>query len=399
MLDSPAITPHDGTTSEALRRHLPLYLGEFLILVANGIVFTAIAARALAAGLDTATIGLAGSAFYGGLFTTYLAGPLVLRLAGLRVMAAAAAPLTAAGVALLLVADPLVWLLGRYTMGLGIALVFVTMENWLSLSVGPRRRGSVLGVYMAVFFGSYATGQAVLLVLPAASDAALLVAGACLFAGGLAMLAPMTAPRPHFSPRGEPALLAILRHALPAIAAALASGMVAGAFFALGPVYGLTIGLSERLVPWLLIAVVAGASLTQLGLGLAADRLDRRVLMLVTCVTSAMASIALAVADVASLLVYALAVAWGATALTGYAVAAAIAYTAPHGRPPMEVARLLQTMNGIGGILGPALASLLDGFAPGRGGFVLSIGVFAVLALLVAADMAARRRSGAGRRG
>jgi MFS family permease len=385
MLDRPAIAPPDGSTSDALRRHLPLYVGEFFILAANGIVFTAIAARALAAGLDAGAIGLAGSAFYAGLFTTYLAGPLLLRLAGLRVMAAAAAPLAAAGVALLLVADPLAWLLGRYAMGLGIALVYVTMENWLSLSVGPRRRGSVLGVYMAVFLGSYAIGQAVLLVLPAASDAALLVAGACLVVGGVAMLVPTAAPRPRFSPRGEPALACILRHALPAIAAALASGMVSGAFFALGPVYALTIGLPERLVPWLLIAVVAGASLAQLGLGLAADRIDRRTIMLVTCVVSTLASIALAVAGVASLLVYALAVAWGATALTGYAVAAAIAYNAPHGRPPMQVARLLQTMNGAGGIAGPALASLVDGFAPGRGGFVLSIGVFAVLMLLVLA--------------
>lgn len=380
MLDR---TPPDGSASQALRRHLPLYVGEFLILAANGIVFTAIAARALAAGLDAGTIGLAGSAFYGGLFTTYLAGPVVLRLAGLRLMAATAAPLTAAGIALLLVADPLAWFAGRFTMGLGIALVYVTMENWLSLSVAVRHRGTVLGVYMAVFLGAYATGQAVLLVAPAASDTALLVAAASLGLGGLAMLTPMRAPRPHFAARGEAALRPILRLALPAIAAALVSGMVAGAFFALGPVYARTIGLAENLVPWLLIAVVAGASLAQLGLGLAADRLDRRMLMLGLGIAAAVASAILAGAGPASPFVYAVAVAWGATALTGYAVAAAIAYNAPHGRPPMEVARLLQTMNGVGGILGPALASGLDAFGPGSGVFLLSTGVFVVLTLLV----------------
>src|SRR5215210_4166183 len=70
---------------------IPLYCGEFCLFVANSIAFTAIATRAIASGLDSTVIGVAGSAYYAGLFAIYLAGPVVIRHAGLRPMILAAA--------------------------------------------------------------------------------------------------------------------------------------------------------------------------------------------------------------------------------------------------------------------------------------------------------------------
>src|SRR3712207_2533833 len=73
-----------ASTAAALVRLTPLYAAEFGALVANGVAFTAIAGRAMAAGLDKSVVGAAGSAFYLGLFAIYLGGPAILARLGFR---------------------------------------------------------------------------------------------------------------------------------------------------------------------------------------------------------------------------------------------------------------------------------------------------------------------------
>ena len=49
---------------------------------------------------------------------------------------------------------------------------------------------------------------------------------------------------------------------------------------------------------------------------------------------------------------------WGATGSTEYATGASIAHGADHGRHPVEVARIALILNGLGGILGPLMATI-----------------------------------------
>ncbi len=133
-----------------------LFIGESLVLLANGIAFTAIAAGAVSAGLDSTVVGAAGSDFSAGLFAVYLAGPIFVTRMGLRTMAL-----------------------------VGIALLYVAMENWINLATGRNARGRsrALAIYMAVYLGSYAAGQAVPLAVPSTSTMALGIAAASLLAG------------------------------------------------------------------------------------------------------------------------------------------------------------------------------------------------------------------------
>lgn len=390
MHDRPVPSLITPQAAGPLRSLVPLYLGEGFILVANGIAFTAIAARALAAGLDSRAIGAAGSAFYAGLFAIYVAGPVLVGRFGLRTLALAAAPVTLGGLGMLVLAAPVAWYVGRFTMGVGIALLYVAMENWINVAVDKQSRGRALAVYMAVYLAAYATGQAVLLAVPATSTLALTIAAACLAAGLVAFaraVPPATAPPP---PRPMTGVRQILRKAWIGILASLVSGLAAGAFYALGPVYALTIGMDPDRIAVFLIAVILGASVAQVVLGVASDRLDRSRVLVFLSVAAGMASVALCFATEASAIVFVLALTWGSAGLTGYAIAAALAYDAPHGRPPREVAQLVLVANGIGGIVGPALASGLDAVAPGKGLFLLSASVFAVLGLAL---LAARRGS------
>ena len=357
----------------------PLYLGEFFLFVANSIAFTTIATRAVAAGLDSTSIGTAGSAYYAGLFAIYLAGPAIVRRVGLRTMILGTAPLTLLGLAALLHPAAIAWVLGRFTMGVGTALLVVAIENWINVSTGRDTRGRALAIYMAVYLASYVAGQSILLLFPPTSAIPLWIAAGSLVAGLGAFLAafPPARPAPVDLPRGGS--VRILRHAPLSIVATLVSGLAAAAFYALGPVYALRIGMPAERVPAFMIVVIAGASLAQIGLGIASDRLNReRVLAGIHAVAFA-ASLGLFLADHVSGLVLLCAMLWGSSAPLGYATAAAIVYDSPHGRPPREVAQVVLVANGIGGMLGPTLASALDVLEPGKGLFILAVAVFAGL--------------------
>jgi MFS family permease len=376
--------PESSSTATPAAALLPLYLGEFFILAANGIAFTAVAARAVAAGLDSTSVGAAGSAYYAGLFLVFIAGPALVSRMGLRALALGSAPVTLAGLAVLTLATPPAWFAGRFTMGVGVALLYVVLENWINLAVGHATRGRALAVYMAVYFGSYAASQAVLLLVSSTADVALGIAAGGLVLGLVCFAVAVPPTGRSALPRGRGRTGRILRYALLSVGAAFASGMAAGAFYALGPVYAIRIGLDPDRIGTLMIAVIAGASVAQFALGVASDRFERRHILVLLCVVAASSSLALCLAERPSAVVFLLAMAWGSSALTGYAVAAAIAYDAPHGRPPAEVAQAVLLANGIGGIVGPAVAAQLDALAPAKGLFVFPVALFAVLGLLLA---------------
>ena len=362
-----------------MRSLIPLYFGEFFLYVANSIAFTAIATRAVGAGLDSAVVGTAGTAYYAGLFAIYLSGPAIVRWVGLRTMVLSAAPLAFAGLAVLVAPAAAAWLLGRFMMGAGNGLLIVAMENWINLATGRETRGRALAVYMAVYLGSYVVGQSVLLIVAPTSEAALWIAAGSLVAGLAAFLAAFPPAKPALSklPRGGASR--ILFEAPLSVAVTLVSGLAAAVLYALGPLYALRIGMDPQRVPAFMIVVVAGASVSQIGLGFASDRFDRSRVLVGIQMVAAAASLGLYLADEISGLVFVLAIAWGSSAPLGYATAAAIVYDAPHGRPTREVAQVVLVANGIGGVLGPTLASTLDALDPGKGLFILSLAVFAIL--------------------
>ena len=374
-------TAADSPAVAALIRLAPLYAAEFGALVANGVAFTAIAGRAMAAGLDKSVVGAAGSAFYLGLFAIYLGGPAILARLGFRRAVLTAIAVAAGGTAALALAHPVFWFMGRFGTGLGIGLLYLAMETWISVTVPRRSRGTALSIYMAVFLAASLAGQAVLLIVPPASSTAIVIAGASLIAGfGFALAARPPGRPPDPAVRAGAGVAAIARAAPLGIVAVAVTGMAAGAFYALGPVYAASIGFAPESVAAFPLAVIAGAALAQALLGYAADRFGRRLLLAALTAASLAAGLALTAAGRVDLATLAMGALWGAAALTGYAPAAAIAYDAPHGRPPVEVARVVLTVNGLGGIFGPLLASALDPVATGKGCFVLATLVYCLLA-------------------
>ena len=92
-------------------------------------------------------------------------------------------------------------------------------------------------------------------------------------------------------------------------------GLITGSLWALGPVFGRTLGLDTQAVTWVISGATLGAALLQYPLGRLSDHLDRRLVLLFSCLAGAGAAFALALLSNATrpALVVSLSTLWGAS--------------------------------------------------------------------------------------
>jgi len=108
------------------------------------------------------------------------------------------------------------------------------------------------------------------------------------------------------------------------VAGTIATGLVTGAFWSLGPLYARDIGLDTQALTMFLSVVVLGGAVFQLPIGRLSDRYDRRLVLFYTAVLGIVLSGFLAVIPGLngwSLLV--LAFLWGGCVMTQYAISLA----------------------------------------------------------------------------
>lgn len=360
-----------------------LFIAEFFILLANGMAFTDIAVRGIDAGLDSAVVGLAGSAYYAGLFVIYLAAPGAIGRWGLHRTIVHAVLIAILGTAVLPLVLPVAWICGRFLMGIGTGLFFVSLESWLIHAArSPSTRASAMAFYIAIVLAAYAAGQAFLMFYPAGSRAVTPVVGASLVAGLLllALLRPPEADKT--SPFAAKTNWLPPLSTLPFLLVAFASGLAAGAFFATAPVYVLSTGLPAERVPIFLMTAAFGAAVAQSFLGFAAARFDRHYFLAALCGSAAVCAFLLT-QEVGTVIFYIAGMAWGGTAMTGYAVAAAAIHDHNGGTGREQTARMTLTVNSFGGIIGPMLSPHFSIGTEANGLFVLTFLVFSVATIIL----------------
>ena len=182
----------------ALTHLFPLLLAAGILLAGNGLQGTLITLRANLEGFDPALIGLLGTAYFAGFALSCLMTPHLIRNVGhIRVFAALAALAAAGTLALVLVIDPYVWMVIRFTTGFCFSGLFTVMESWLAASSKNTDRARVLSVYRLVDLGAV-TGAQFLLPVFGTARFELFAVIAILFAMSLVpvSLADRSSPKP-----------------------------------------------------------------------------------------------------------------------------------------------------------------------------------------------------------
>ena len=272
-----------------------LLFSAALLLTGNGLQGALLPVRAYVESFTTLEVGILGATYFLGFAAGCLIGSRIVRRAGhIRSFTAMVSLASAMVLAHAMVLDPVVWWICRGITGLSFAVLFLVIESWLNERSTNENRGRMFSIYTIINFSVVAVGQMMLTL--ADPRAFTLFAGASILISLAALPVALTraeAPAPLQSVRIR--LLYLYRCAPIGFAGAAVVGLANGAFWSLAPVFVLEIPLgggADMVAIFMSLAVVSGA-IAQWPFGHVSDRVDRRIVILVSCIGSALVGIAM----------------------------------------------------------------------------------------------------------
>ena len=345
-----------------------LLLGTAFLFLGNGLLVTLLPLRAQLEGFSLTVIGALGTVFFGGFVLGCIFGPRIVKSVGHIRCFAGFAALVAAGILLYpLWLGPVAWLLIRGATGFCYAILFMVIESWLNEQSSNQVRGAVLSLYIIVTNVVTIGGQ-LMVDLSAPQDAALFSLAAILACLSLVPLSLTATASPKPIPRATLRIRYLFGLSPSAFIGCFAVGLVEGAFWSFGPVFGQLKGLSIAEVTGFMAAFMVGGTLSQWPIGRLSDRVDRR-LMIAACAFGSLATgLTLAFASLSDpFAMLAVAVAHGAVMLPIYALCIAHANDYAPSEDLVETSSGLLLVYAGGAMLGPMIVGpLMEAFGPGQ---------------------------------
>jgi MFS family permease len=326
-------------------------------------------------GTSSALIGLSAAMTPSGMIAS---APLIPSLA--RRFGAGATALTCAGLAAALLAligwtqDLLAWFPLRFLLGAAVSPLYVLSEVWVIALAPPCRRGRVMGIYTAIIAGGFAAGPLSLIVVGSHGWPPFLVGITAFMLCGMCLVSVL----PRLPAVDDGGAEASVRGFLPHAPVLLLAVIVAAAFeqgaLSLLPIYGLGHGLDEASMSALLTVLIAGNIALQVPLGLAADRLAPRSLLIACSVGTALGCLMLPLM-IATTLQWPLVFVWGALSYGIYTVALVDLAHRFSGSMLVAGNSAFALTWGLGGLAGPpATGAVMD--AIGVQGMPITLGLF-----------------------
>lgn len=172
------------------------------------------------------------------------------------------------------------WFPLRFVFYAAATATFAVGEFWINALAPDGKRGLAIGIYATVLSLGFAAGPAILGLVGTQGPTPFLI-GTAIFVVALVPMAIARNQAPSGLSRPKTNVLMFLVVAPAAIFAVMAFGAVESGGLALLPLYGLELGFSPREAALLVSAMALGNVVTQIPLGLLADRADRRMLLLI----------------------------------------------------------------------------------------------------------------------
>jgi MFS family permease len=355
--------------------------GALILQVANTIMNTVVPLRLAFDQRSPLLIGLVGSAYWVGfLFGCFTIPTLIRRIGHIRGFAVFAAvqatltltfPLTAADW----------WGLSRLVMGTAAAGHSICIESWISGQARSSHRGRLFGIYqilnrLALISSQLAMGY----VAIQAQD--IFLAASAAFSIALIPVGLTRARGPESGALVSVRLNTLWLQAPAAVVGCLYAGLMSGPLTNVVPAYGILIGMNQKAAILLTAAVQVGVLLLQWPVGLLADRVDSRLVMLF-----ATSATVLAVAGLGGPLIYGSVPrdVWlygtfaliGGSSVTLYTVAVTHAYARLGREQALGLSAGLLFLWGVGATLGP-LAATVFMQTLGPHGLLLYLGALSV---------------------
>jgi MFS family permease len=262
--------------------------------------------------------------------------------------------------------------------------LYLVIESWLNEKTDNEVRGSVLAMYTAIVLTGLASGQLLLGVAPLESSNLFVIAAVLIVLASIPICVTRTAqpaqiPAATFSP------LLVFHTSRVASLGAIASGIVASVYYALGPAYGLQAGMEIGAISSMMALGIVGGALSLVPLGRLSDRIDRRVVIAGTMLTGAVVAFIIWLVPLS--LVPAMMFLFGACVMPIQALCLAHASDNVGNQSFLEVGTGLLVMNASGSVVGPLIAAqAMQWFGSGAfflfNALILAVGGAVVLLLI-----------------
>lgn len=347
-------------------------------------------------GMPPGLIGLSAAMMPIGLLVS---APLVPRAArafgarGLAIFCALAAATCFLAIGLL--QNWLAWFVIRFVLGVVINPLYILGEVWALALSPPGQRGRVMGIFNSVMGAGYAAGPLTLVAVGTQGWAPFIVCTGG-FLACATMLYPATARLAGFEDDGKGTgdVIGFLRLAPALLVAVLVSAATQTSTYSLLPVFGSAYGLAETTLASLVTALSLGNIFLQIPLGLAAERVGARAMIVACAVMTAVGALLLPLV-IQTLLVWPLLMVLGAVGYGIYTMGLIELGTRFKGSTLVAGNATFALMWGAGGIVGaPTTGAAMQLFGP----LGLPLVIFCLCGLLVgfiAYRTRAKRRAGA----
>jgi MFS family permease len=342
-----------------------LLLGSAFLLFAGGLHGVLTAIRGGQEGFSLLALGLIGTSWsIGFVVGTIIVPRIVGRVGHVRTFSSLASVASIVILVNVMYVEQYSWIVLRAVSGFCFAGAAMVVESWLNEVTTNQRRGTVFAAYMMANLAAATAGQLVLAWIGVAGFLAFVV-GAVAYSLAVLPTALSLAPQPKPLARARLDLRLLWRTSPIALVAAFSIGLTNGAFGTLAPVYGVLRGLPESVVVVLVSLPIVAGAIAQIPFGRASDRMDRRIVVIITALLAAAAGLAMVSFNPGDgWLIYLLFGLYGLAANSIYPVAVAHANDQVQDGNFASVAAGLLLLFGIGLAIGPLIASIAMNYDP-----------------------------------
>ncbi|WP_420101679.1 MFS transporter [Bosea sp. (in: a-proteobacteria)] len=343
--------------------------GALVLQIAATIVNTTVPLKMALAQKPPLLIGLVGSSYsVGFLIACFLVPSFVRRVGHIRAFAVFAGMQAALTLGLPLMNSDL-WGFARLGMGFAGAGHAICIESWISGQAKAGQRGRLFGFYQILNRLALIGSQIAIGYVSMGSDTVFLVASAA-FSLALIPVAMTRAKGPESGEVVSVRLNTIWQYAPAAVIGCLYVGLMGGALTNVAPAYGILIGLDQRWAILLTAGIQIGALMLQWPLGLLADRIESRIIMLAATTSVVLCNLALGAVLWLELAhgrfwLFGLFALIGAGSMPIYTVAVAHAYFRLGRERALGLSAQLLFLWGTGSAIGPLVSSaFMQGLGP-----------------------------------
>ena len=365
--------------NKVIKNSWALFTGIGIMMIAHGLQGNLMGIRSVIEEFNFIATGTMMSGYYVGyFFGSHLAPKLVSRVGHIRVFAAFASMASLSILIISAYVNPIVWTFARFITGMSIVSCFIVAESWLNDRANNRTRGKLLSLYMFITYIGLAIGM-LLLNFDSPENYKPFILVSILLSIALVPILLTKRKAPKFKKISTMKLKDLYKTSPLGVVSSFCTGIIHSVIFTLTAVYAATMNFSIFEISLLLFLITIAGALTQWPIGYLSDLYDRRNIIIITTITSAIFCALIFIASVDALQLMYLATEWGTSKLmffifiTIYAGASLSLY-------PLNLAHTndfvpkekfvaagggLQLIFGLGAIGGPIVCSIfMNKFGP-----------------------------------